>query len=85
MTIDITPAGEVRCLYTEAIPLQELGPLHVRRASNVEFDASTQAWVVRVAGCDLFRDPSRQACLDWEHQHDETILDAAGAEAPEET
>ena len=36
----ITAQGIVRALYTEAIPLQELGRLKIERASHVEPDAS---------------------------------------------
>jgi hypothetical protein len=36
MQIVITPGGEIRSLYHEAIDLAALGSLHVRRASRVE-------------------------------------------------
>ncbi len=36
MDIVISPQGEVRCVYDEAIDLHELGPLQIRRASYVE-------------------------------------------------
>ena len=44
--LDILPTGEVRCLYTELISLHTLGPLHVTRASTVEFDEAAQGWRV---------------------------------------
>ena len=44
--LDITPAGDVMCLYTDVIDLQVIGPLHVTRASIVEFDEAAQGWQV---------------------------------------
>jgi hypothetical protein len=40
--------GTAHCLWTEAVPLQELGVLDVRRASQVEFNPSKQEWEVRL-------------------------------------
>ena len=63
-------AGTGRGLYTEAIDLHQLGTLHMRRASSVEFDASSQQWEVRLPdGTLLHRDRSREACLHWERRH----------------
>lgn len=57
-------------LYTEAIDLHEFGPLHMQRASSVEFDLKTQQWEVRLPdGTLLHRDRSREACLRWERNH----------------
>jgi len=36
MDLLISPQGEVRCVYDEAIDLHELGPLRIQRASHVE-------------------------------------------------
>ena len=36
MMLVIDPSGTVRCLYTESIDLQSLGPMVIRRASHVE-------------------------------------------------
>jgi hypothetical protein len=36
MRLTVSPAGEARCLYTEAIDLAALGSLTIARASNVE-------------------------------------------------
>jgi hypothetical protein len=77
MTIDIFPDGSISALYTEAIDLRELGALDVQRASNVEFDHDRQLWTVVVAGAELYASPARQACLDWEADNTETILDHA--------
>ena len=65
--LTFNPDGTAGGLYTEAIPLRELGRLSIRRASTIEFDDAAQQWVVRSpSGTELFRDPARQRCLDWE-------------------
>lgn len=89
MTIDFSPTdGTARCLHSDLIPLQSIGTLTVRRASSVEFNEQTQQWEVHHATkrvqvtvfppktwpVILFKNPSRQACLDWEEQHFEELL-----------
>lgn len=73
-TLTFTPTGEVVGLYTEVIPLTELGSLHIERWTLLEFNNSTEEWEVkrltRNGQTDptvLFSHPSRQACLHWEH------------------
>jgi hypothetical protein len=44
MRMVIDPLGQVRCLYTEVLDLPALGPLAIRRASQVEPDAAGQWW-----------------------------------------
>ena len=64
------PAGNARCLYTEAMDLNSLGKLEIRRASEIEFNNQTQAWEVRnPEGKLLFSNTSRAMCLNWEHQY----------------
>jgi len=36
MQLVVTPAGNIRCLYAEAIPLNNLGTLAIARGSHVE-------------------------------------------------
>jgi hypothetical protein len=63
--------GTARCLWTEAVPLQELGQLQVYRASQVEFNSSKQEWEVRLAsnpGVVAFSHSSRAICLHWERE-----------------
>ena len=68
LTFDVD--GVVRCLHTDAIPLQALGTLTVQRATTIEFNASTQQWEVKdAAGVILHSDPSRSRCLAWEAEH----------------
>ncbi len=68
-TILFTPDGAARCLWTEAVPLHELGRLEIQRASTVEFDPASQEWEVRLASDPdvvAFSHASRETCLQWE-------------------
>ncbi len=68
--ITFDPAGNRHCLFTEAIDLSALGTLEIVRASTIEFNNAAQSWEVKsTEGVLLFSNPSRQACLDWEHRH----------------
>jgi hypothetical protein len=62
--------GTIACLYTEAIDLRTLGPLEIKRLTDVRFDHTTQQWeVVLVATGEVaHRDVSREACLVWERK-----------------
>jgi hypothetical protein len=52
----ISGDGIVRGLWTDAVMFQNLGRVHVRRASHVEFDDSRQCWTVReVSTANAFR------------------------------
>jgi len=44
MELIINEAGDVRCIYDEAIDLAALGQLHITRVSHVEPDASGGWW-----------------------------------------
>lgn len=46
MKIKILPNGDVEMLYTDAIPLREIGRVSVRRASEVEYDHARGGWTV---------------------------------------
>jgi len=68
LTFDADGTGH--CLHTDAIPLQSIGTLTVQRATNIEFNASTQQWEVKDGdGSILFTNPSRSCCLAWEIEH----------------
>lgn len=68
--LTVAPGGVVTGLYTETIPLGELGALHVERLTTIEFEQQTQQWEVKDRdGKTLFTDPSRTCCLEWEHEH----------------
>jgi hypothetical protein len=44
MELVITPSGQVRCLYDEALDLSALGILRITRASQVEPDERGWWW-----------------------------------------
>jgi len=70
-TITFRPDGAVSCLWTDLIPLHELGHLEVKRASTIEFNPAQQVWEVRLTsdpGTVAFSHVSRAICLDWERQ-----------------
>ena len=63
------PDGSAQCFWTEALPLHELGRLEIQRASNIEFNNTTQQWEVKDRrGHMRFFSKSRSACLEWEQQ-----------------
>ena len=71
-TITFALDGTASCLWTEALPLHELGRLEVQRASMVEFNGDTQLWEVRLVSDQntlAFSNASREACLEWENHH----------------
>ena len=69
-TIIFSPDGTARCLWTEAVPLHELGRLEVSRASIIEFNNATQRWEIKDRkGKVRFFAMSRSSCLEWEQQN----------------
>ena len=70
ITLLALPNGSCQCFYTEAIDLAAIGPLHITRASTIEFDNPAQLWRLfdRQGRC-LFASPSRAECLRWEQQN----------------
>jgi hypothetical protein len=44
MELVISPSGEIRCVYDEAIDLGVLGTVAIRRASHVEPDDQGRWW-----------------------------------------
>ena len=68
--ISFKPDGTVQCLWTEAVPLHELGRLEINRATNIEFNNTTQHWEVKDRRGEVrFFARSRSACLEWEQQN----------------
>ena len=64
-TISFNRDGTAWCLWTEAVPLHQLGRLEIQRASTVEFNSATQEWGVRLASnpdAVVFSHPSRETC-----------------------
>jgi len=69
-TIQFNSDGTALCLWTEAVPLHELGRLEITRATNIEFNNSTQQWEVKDRrGRVRFFARSRVACLKWEQEN----------------
>jgi len=69
-TISFNPYGTALCLWTEAVPLHEIGRLEIHRATNIEFNNNTQLWEVRDRKCRmLFFSKCRSTCLEWEQQN----------------
>ena len=68
IVIQFDSEGTGRCLYTEAVPMANIGRLSVERASAVEFNGASQEWEVVIAGdtAPSFSHPSRAKCLEWE-------------------
>jgi hypothetical protein len=70
INISFKPDGTAQCLWTDAISLHELGRLEIHRATNIEFNNTTQKWEVRdQRGKVRFIAKSRSACLDWEQRN----------------
>ena len=69
-TISFNPDGTALCLWTEAVPLHELGRLEINRATNIEFNNTTQHWEVRdLKGKVRYFARSRCTCLEWEREN----------------
>jgi hypothetical protein len=69
INISFNTHGTAHCLWTEALPLHELGQLQITRATNIEFNNVTQHWEVKDRkGRVRFISKSRSACLDWEQR-----------------
>lgn len=68
--ISFKPDGTAQCLWTEVLPLHELGRLEITRASNIEFNNTTQQWEVKdQKGKVRYIAMSRSSCLEWEQQN----------------
>ena len=68
--ISFKPNGTAQCLWTEAVPLHELGRLEIHRTSNIEFNNAYQKLeVIDRNGRVRFIAKSRSACLEWEQQN----------------
>lgn len=72
--LSIANDGTLRCLWTDHLPLSDLGRLTIERASTIEFAHDLQCWQVDINGEIVFSHPSRDACLAWEHNHFNRLL-----------
>ncbi|WZO96058.1 hypothetical protein EP7_003033 [Isosphaeraceae bacterium EP7] len=75
MDLIISPGGIIRAVYAEAIPLEALGPVQIRRASHVEPDGAGRWWADLgpaagpVLGPFATRSEALRAELDWLGRH----------------
>jgi hypothetical protein len=75
MQLLITPMGQIRCLYSEAIELSSLGTLSITRGSHVEPNDAGQ-WLADLApvggpclGPFSSRSEALRAEADWLEKH----------------
>jgi len=74
VTIFAEKNGSVRCVYTEAVDLSEIGKLYIDRASHVEYDNVSKCWRVtwteasEVRCGDSAKFASRTEALQWEEK-----------------
>ena len=68
--ISFRPDGTALCLWTEALPLHEIGRLKIQRHTNIDFNNASQHWEVidRKSKVRFFA-TSRSECLEWQHQN----------------
>jgi hypothetical protein len=72
-TVSFNPDRTAQGLWTEALPLHELGRLEIHRATDIEFNDATQQWEVEERrGKVRFFAKSRSACLEWEQNNPQT-------------
>jgi hypothetical protein len=69
--LQVHPDGRRFAIYSDKLPLQELGHITTKRASNVEHNDKTQEWEVTLIGEETprFANKSRQECIKWEVAH----------------
>jgi hypothetical protein len=69
IVIQFAPDGTGSAVYTDALPLSDIGQLRMQRASTVEFNEASQEWEVRLASAPevvAYTGPSREGCIAWE-------------------
>jgi hypothetical protein len=85
MRLRIERSGEIRCLYAEAINLDALGAVSIRRASHVEPDAAGRWWadMAPLGGPRLEPFPCRSEALRAENAWiDAYLIDRAPSSTP---
>jgi hypothetical protein len=60
--------GNVRAVYSDVLPLRELGKISVERASTVEFDPERQVWTATevATGATIGEGESREGVIAQE-------------------
>ncbi len=73
----IRPEGAVEGLYSDEIPLKNLGYLDIKRATNVEFCSDRQEWIVTLPdGTEVYSNANREKALAWERKYCDSLLEA---------
>ena len=75
MDLIVSGTGEVRCIYSDLLPLSHLGKPSISRASHVEPDSVGQ-WMADLSPVDgpllgpfEFRNDALAAEIDWLRKH----------------
>jgi hypothetical protein len=75
MDLVVSNSGQVRCIYSDSIPLSHLGKLSITRASHVESNSVGQ-WMADLSPVDgpllgpfEFRTDALAAEVDWLRKH----------------
>jgi len=67
MKLVVDNDGAVRAVYNDTLTALNLGPMEVKRASNVEFNEANQEWEARTPDGDLIaHGVSRDAVIQQE-------------------
>ena len=75
MKLKIDSTGKVSAVYSDVLPKLSLGDMEVTRASNVEFNHTTQEWEARTPADELIaHGTSRDAVIREEVRVIETRL-----------
>ncbi len=67
--IQFSADGTGKAVYTETLPLSEIGSLAMQRDSTVEFNANNQQWEVRLTSnpeAIVYSHQLRSECIKWE-------------------
>jgi hypothetical protein len=81
LEIMILEDGELRMLAPDDLDLTEIGRVHGRRASAVEWDDARQLWSVTLPnGTEIYTASTRRAALDYEIQFLNRLIDSGTIE-----
>ena len=76
INIYLDTTGKIKGLYNDLLVEMNLGTISVQRASNVEFNNSTQKWEVDIIGKGIIAlFDTRQEALDWEIKYLENRIE----------
>ncbi len=69
--VRITPSGTIETLYTDKLPLLDLGEPEIHRVTQVEFSNEEKVWVATeiATGKVIAKSPSREECIRKEREY----------------